>query len=314
MIDSNYFRQLSLVPPPASEFSKFTRKGDRAFYRDDSLDYSPTLFCRRAPDAKYYLGIQASLPKLLYGHNVKMLDESALNDALKILQEFATTRFGIFFDVYKTNIGRIEYCYNFPVGEDLIYSYLSAASEANPPRMKRRLIGKIETVEFANDSWKIYCYDKGCEAEHLSENEKISAEAVEAARGVLRLEVRFNTTEAVKRLSGRLKLPDIQAQTLLNFDVAKSVLTSAVKALGLHEPVIPFDERLFKLKKEYGYGSRFHRLSGFLHLCGVFGFDKLVDIGVMKRSAYYKHSREIADAGALVFSKHHTMLPALRVR
>ncbi len=314
MMDSSYYRQLSLAPLPASEFSKFTRKGDRAFYRDDNLDYSPTLFCFRAPDAKYYLGVQASLPKLIYGHNVKMLDESALSDALKILQEFATTRFGIFFDVYKANIGRIEYCYNFPVGEDLIYSYLSAASEAEPPRMKRRLIGKIETVEFANDSWKIYCYDKGLEAKHLFKNEKISAEAVEAARGVLRLEVRFNSTEAVKRLSGRLKLPDIQAQTLLNFDVAKSVLTSAVKALGLHEPVIPFDKRLFKLKKEYGYGSRFHRLAGFLHLCDTFGFDKLVEIGVMKRSAYYKQRKEVANADALIFSNHHTTLPALHVR
>lgn len=314
MIDSIELWQSSLSPLPANEFSNFTRKGARSFYRDVNLDYSPTLFCRHTPDGKYYLTAQASLPKLIYGHNVKMLNKSALKNALQILQEFATTRFGVPFDVYKANVRRVEYCYNFPVGDDLIYSYLYAASEAEPPRMYRRMFGKIETVEFANDSWKIYCYDKGCEADHQLKKEKISDETVKAARGILRLEVRYNDTEAAKLLSKQLKLPDTQAHTLLNFKVAKLVLKSAVKALGLHERVIPFDQRLLKLKKEYGYGTRFHRLAGFLYLCGIFGFDKLVDIGVMKRAAYYKQRKEVMDAGALVFSNHHTTLPALRVR
>lgn len=276
MIDSVYLRRSSLLPLPARALSKFTRKGDRAFYRAQEINYSPTIFYFRAPDSKYYLSVQASLPKLIYGDNVQMLGEAELNDALKILQEFASKHLGVFFDVFTATVGRVDYCYNFPVGEDLIYQYLLATAEAEPARMKRRLIGKIETVEFANKSRKIYCYDKKREAEYLFRRNKISAEAVAAARGVLRLEVRYNTTEAVKRLSsGQLKLPDIQAQTLLNFDIAESVLTSAVESLKLHEPIIPFDKRLDKLQKKYGYGSRFHRLAGFLYLCDTFGFDKL---------------------------------------
>lgn len=297
-------------PLPADNFSKFTRKGEQAFYRDNNLDYSPTLFCRRTPAGKTCLSVQGSLPKLLYGHNVKMLSKSELGKALKILQKFAATHFGIPFDIYKANVRRIEYCYNFSVGEDLIYSYLYAAAEADPPHLKRRLFGKIETVEFANDSRKIYCYDKGREVE----NEEINDEIVEAARGVLRLEVRYNSTEAVKLLKKQLNLPDIQVRTLLKFSLAKSILKSGVKTLGLHKTVIPFDQRLFKLKNKYGYGSKFHRLAGFLYLCGIFGYDKLIDIGIMKRSAYYKHSKELADADALVFSNYYTKLKKLYVR
>lgn len=310
MIDSVLLRHCSLLAPPG--LPKFTRKGERAFYREENSGYSPTVYCYRAPDSKYYLSVETSLPKLLHGNNVQMLGEAEIKQSLDKLEKFASTHFEIHFDVSLATVGRIDYCRNFAVGEDLVYQYLRAAMEAEPARMKRRIIGKIETVEFSNKSSKIYLYHKQRETEQLFKKGKTTAEAVAAARGILRLEIRYNNTQAVKRLSERLELPDIQAQTLLDLGVAESVITSALETLNLHKPIIPFDERLDKLRETYGFGSQFQRLAGFLYLCQVYGFEKLIDLGVTGRSGYYKQRKELADAGALVFSTYHKLLPALR--
>lgn len=314
MIDSVLIRRES-SPPPKTALQKFRRQGDRAFYRAESGDYSPTLYHYHAPDGKHYLSAEVSLPKFLYKNNVQMLDEAGLHEALHSVGAFASEHFGIAFDPFTATVGRVDFCCNFAVGDDRIYQYLRAASEAEPAHLKCRIIGKIETVEYYNGSRKIYCYDKLRETERQFRKGKTTEQVVTAAEGILRLEARFNSTEAVKRLnSSQLKLPDIRAQTMLNFRVAKLVLTSAIESLGLHEPIITFDRRLDSLHQTYGYGSRFQRLTGFLQLCDVYGYDRVIALGVMKRSAYYKQRKELRDAGALVFSNYHATLPALSVR
>lgn len=314
MIDSVLLRQL-ISALPKTALSTFRRHGERAFFRDVDSDYSPTLFYYAAPDGKYYISVEVSLPKILFGSNVQMLGKTELTAALHAVGEFASRHFGVAFDPFTANVGRVDFCHNFAVGEDRIYSYLQAASEAEPAFLKRRIIGKIETVEFFNKSRKVYCYDKLRETERQFSKGKISKEAVEAARGILRLEARYNTTEAVKRLcANQLSLPDRQVRTLLNFEAAESVLTAALESLNLHEPVVMRDCRIEKLRQFYGYGSRLQRLVGFLQLCDVYGGDKLIALGVMKPSAYYKQRKEIRDAGALIFSSFYSTLPALSLR
>ncbi len=247
MIDSILLRQKAVLSERA--LRKFTRQGKRAFYRvGDGLSYSPTLFHFVAPDGVQYISAEASLPKFIFGDNVQMLATGAdLNRALRAVGEFASEHFGVAFDARTANVGRIDFCYNFSVGEDRIYSYLQAASEAEPAHLKRRIIGKIETVEFSNKRRKIYFYDKELETENLLRRGKAVAETLENARGILRLETRFSTTEAVQHLAFKqFNLPDYTAQSLLDFDIAKKVLTSAVESLCLHEPVVTVDNRDLK--------------------------------------------------------------------
>jgi hypothetical protein len=294
--------------------SQFVQRGERAFYRKTDAEYSPTLFHRRSEDGKCYSAIELSLPKFLFGNNIQTLKKSDLEPALLLVSEFASDHFGFQFDALTANVGRIDFQYNFQVGEDRIYSYLKAASEAEPNFLKRRIIGKIETVDFFNKSRKITLYDKFRESQRQFAKDRISKEILEMAHGILRLEVRFNNTESVKRMANRFNLPNIQAQTILDFTVAKSVLTAAVESLALNKPIIAADNRISKLQQRYGFSSRLQRLVGFLTLCDIFGFSKLIDLGVMKNSAYYRHRKEVFDADALVFSDFDSELAELIVR
>ena len=314
MIDSVLLR-IQSSPPPKSALLKFKWRNARAFYRVAGEDYSPTLFYIGANDGKHYLSVQASLPKLLYGNNVQMLNEAQLTTALKQVSAFASKHFAVPFNAFTANVGRVDFCYNFGVGEERIYSYLQAASEAEPAHLKqRRIIGKIETVEFSNKFRKIYCYDKSRETAQLLKNDKATLETLERARGILRLEARFSSTQAVKQLAiKKFHLTDYTAQSLLNFDIAKRVLTDAVEELSLHEPVVNIDSRIDKLQKAYGYSSKLQRLAGFLRLCDIYGHQKLLTLGVMKSSAYYKQRGEVRAADALIFSSYPSTLPPLVV-
>ncbi len=304
MIDSILLR-IQASPPPKSALLKFRWQNARAYYRVGDNTYSPTLFYFAAPDGKHYLSIEASLPKIIFGNNVQVLNESQLKESLKQSGAFASEHFGVPFNAFAANVGRVDSCYNFSVGENRIYSYLQAASEAEPAHLKRRLIGKIETVEFFNKSRKIYCYDKSRETANLCRKGKATAETLERARGILRLEARFSSTEVVKQLAFKqFNLSDYTAQTLLNFDIAKKVLTNAVEALSLHEPVVSIDTRVDKLQEVYGYSSKFQRLTGFIRLCDIYGYQKLLALSVMKPSAYYKQRGEVRAAGALIFSSY----------
>jgi hypothetical protein len=315
VIDSIFLRQIAV--PSERALRKFTRQGKRAFYRvGDGSSYSPTLFHFVAPDGVQYISAEASLPKFIFGDNVQMLATGAdLNRALGAVEEFASEHFGVAFNAHTANVGRIDFCYNFSVGEERIFSYLQAAAEAEPAFLKRRIIGKIETVEFFNKSRKIYCYDKSRETANLLKKGKATQETLERARGILRLEARFNTTGAVKQLAlTQFGLPDYTAQTLLDFDIAEKVLTNAIESFCLHEPIVNIDSRIDKLREFYGYGPRLQRLAGFLRLCDAYGYQKVLALGIIKPSAYYKQRNEVRAAGALVFSAYCSTLPPLMMR
>lgn len=112
-----------------------------------------------------------------------MLSNNAdLNRALRVIGEFAPRRFETKFDAATANVGRVDFCSNFLVSEDCIFSYPQAASEAEPAHLKRRIIGKIETVEFFNKSRKIYCYDKSRETANPFKKGKATAETLERTR------------------------------------------------------------------------------------------------------------------------------------
>lgn len=311
--------------PPAAALRKFTRRGERYFYHHQETDNpsdadcrsglsAPTLFYRRAADGNHYASVEASLPKILYGNNIRILDQTDLREALDSLSVFASAQFGIQFNALTADVARVDFCFNFMVGEERLHAYLFAASEAEPPRLKRRVIGKIETVEFANKRRKVYLYDKSREVEMLFRKGKTTKDvSVMAQGGLLRLEARFNKLDAVEHLARKqLLLPDRRAQTLLTLDAAKTVLTNALESFGLrHAPVETRDARVLRLQEAYGYGSKFQRLIGFMRLCEIYGNEKVVKLGIIKPSAYYRQKTELKDAGALIFSDYHSTLPAL---
>lgn len=315
MIDSVLLRQTNRSPLSKTALQKFRWRNERYYFRDAASLHSPCLFYYPSSDGKYYLSIEASLPKTLFGHNIAVLTQAEIIQSLLMLSGFATANFGVDFDSFSASVGRVDFCFNFNVGPNRIYAYLRAAMEARPARLKRRVIGKIETVEFFNEQRKIYLYDKFRQSQVLLRQHKISPEAAAASSGLLRLEARFANPVTVDRmLVQRLGLSDRTAGTLLNSAIAVKFLSEALAHFGLDKPVITLDQRVEKLRAFYGFGSKLQQLLGFMQLCDFYGQDNLISRGIIKRSSFYQHIKDLRRAGALIYTTYHSPLQALSIR
>ncbi len=200
MIDTVLLRRASRLPLPKTALQKFKWRNDRYYFRNAPSANSPCCFYYPSPDGKYYLSIEASLPKILYGHNITVLTQTEVRQALLRLSDLATAGFEFNFDATGAQVARVDFCHNFNVGADKIHAYLRAATEARPPRLKRRVIGKIETVEFFNASRKIYLYDKSRQTAALLRQQKISPEAARSASGLIRINFAAASCRCIKRV------------------------------------------------------------------------------------------------------------------
>lgn len=313
MNDTTVLRQSSRSPLPEKALKNFVWRGERYSYRGDAAGQNPPcLFYTPSRDGKFYLSVEASLPKLLYGHNLIVLTDAEIARALQKLSRVATEQFQTDFNALTASVARVDFCANFDVGADRIYAYLKAATGASPAHLKLRVIGKIETVEFFNDQRKIYLYDKRKQSAILLKAGKISAQAAAASEGVLRLESRFRNPVAVERLVvAKLNLPNRTAQTVLSSIVAKKVLSDALASFELDKPVATVDHRIEKIRNYYGFGMRLQQLLGFLQLCDYYGQANLVSLGIIKRSSYYECIKQLRLANALIYTTYHSSLPAL---
>jgi len=315
MIDTVLLRAAVETPLSKNILQKFRWRNERYYFRDTASANSPCLFYYPARDGKYYLSIEASLPKILFGHNLTVLNQAEITEALQILSSLATAYFGVDFDAFSASVGRIDFCINFDVGAERIYAYLRSATEARPQRLKRRIIGKIETVEFFNKQRKIYLYDKARQSQFLLRKDKIPPDVAASASGLIRLEARFSNPVVIQRLVvDHLNLTDRASRTILNSSVAKKVLSEALTQFELDKPIIMVDRRVETLQKFYGYGSKLQQLLGFMQLCDLYGQDNLISRGVVKRSAFYQHIKDLRRAGALIYTTYHSSLPALSIR
>lgn len=301
--------------PPAVQ-CEFTFTGERYVFNPPAIKNHalPALTWYAAPDGINYLTARVSIPKMLYGNNVQMVSGKEISRALDGISNYASELSGVEFDAKSANVGQIDFSYNFQVGEENAFGYLNALRQTSMPRMKRRIIGDGETVDFGNRSQKVICYSKSVETANLARLSKATDADVRAAVGILRVEHRFLNSGACKRLAERFNLPDRRADYLLRDDIAEMVMNETIMKLGLDKAVESGDSRLSLLREHcHGYGSRFQRLAGFLALCDAYGADNLVPLRIVTERTFYRQRKEVEEAGAWLVSPVKRTLPPLRL-
>ena len=318
MIDSTRLSRAYASPLAKSTLRRFYKRGDYFILGNDAEHeegYKPRLIYNSAAyGGCYYLLVQCSLPKVLYGTNLRVLTDEEIGGALTLVSDYVRRHAGVDFDVSTANVGRVDFCFNFSVGEPQVYSYLRAAMEAAPPHLKRHVFGDIETVAFINKARRYTLYSKRRETEHQVTLGRADEADVQLADGLLRAEARLANVEAVKGLTQRLGLPNREAQSVLRCDVARLVLNRMLNELELDRPITSSVVRLNKLKESLGYGMKFQKLAGFLALCNAYGGESLVRSGAVKRASYYEQRKVIQSANAWVHSPDAETLPALLIR
>jgi hypothetical protein len=309
MFDTVLFRHVCNEP----RLDSFTQLGDKFVYNPPPVKgYArPQLTWRIAPNGVGFLDAKVSLPKMLFGNNVQMISDADIPRAKDTVTGFVSEVAGVEFNAWTANLGRLDICHNWHVGEAETYMYLHALRNAHLPRMVRRVIDD-GTVDFINGSQNVVFYSKHAETMKRAQEGKAIDEHLHASIGILRGEHRFTNTSACKRLATRLSVDSHRAQYLLTSEVAEAVMNNTVKELGLDSNIESTDSRLALLREHYGFGKTYETLAGFLQLCDIHGADNLVKLGYHPET-FRRRRKEVEAAGAWLTNPTRAQLPPLRL-
>lgn len=322
MIDTTSLRHsIPLLPPSEMTSRGFTTTcghspaegPDRVSWRlnpprDDGT--LPRLTWNSSPSGDW-LTAEVSLPKFLFGNNVRMVSDTDVRDALNGISCFITETVSVPFDAFSALVGRVDYCWNFPVGETNVYTIVSAAAQASIPRMVRYHIGPT-TATFKQQSKHITIYGKHAEVAARVREKTATNEELRASDGQLRLEVKYLKSDSCKRLAKRYGLSERTAEKLLVDGIAYEELERALEALSLSKTTEPANARIDILRDAYGDTGRFRALVAFLMILDRYGegFWKQ-GIGGYSRSLYFENARALKSAG--VWLKTDESIPPLRL-
>ena len=264
-----------------------------------------------------WLTAEVSVPKMLYSSNVRMVTDADIARALDRISNFVSKVTGVEFDAYTTLVGCVDYCFNFPVGEANILPFIAAASYGSLPRMRRVAIEDTTVTWESKDKCKskvVKLYGKHREVESRIGEKNVTDDELRDAIGLLRLEVSFRRAATINRLAEKFGHADRIAAHLLTEEIALSVLTDTLEALGLNQPIASTDSRLDILREHYGDTATCRRLVAFLAFLDRYGESFWRHgFGGYKRSAYYRDAKALKEAGVWLKTPSQRALPPLRL-
>ncbi|MED4908868.1 hypothetical protein P9761_11635 [Brevibacillus centrosporus] len=138
------------------------------------------------------LEVELSIPKLLYGENVTLLNQDDIQTFFALLEDELYRIFGKRIEKETWQVKRLDVCWNFAVG-DKVKDYLKQIALMKINRLIKVVYQDGESVVFhdKNNQKRIMFYDK----ERECIQRKCQSDLIERANGLLRLEIRLPLRE-----------------------------------------------------------------------------------------------------------------------
>lgn len=178
--------------------------------------------------------IEASIPKFLFGNNVRTVNESDVVEFWTKLQKELFELCTVEIDQASWIVERLDVCLNFNVGNQ-IGEYIAQMANKHVPYCKPHLIGHYETVEFKTSKNKrvMTCYDKQLQCIANAE----PPDVIEQAKGILRFEVSPSKHELVT-YSSRRRARDFLTKHFYLYIMSKSKVQKVLQFPETLEPPI----------------------------------------------------------------------------
>jgi hypothetical protein len=281
-LDSDFWRDVG-----------FTRKKDGRLMRDG--DRTRMTVHQRGYGGKDWLLAQASLPKIVHGHNAMLVNEQQAHEAASWLCGRVSSQTGLSFTLDGVKAFRIDYTRDYDIQEDRARAIALALLPADLPNFNRTN-RKGDSVWFAQERdgqtvKEIEVYPKFTWAIDTHQPQDV----IEASRGKLRLEVRLKR-KGLDNIKGAIKPLDYLAQS-----ISDAQLNEAAAMLDLQRIIdarnTDFQERL--IVHACGQGSLGEQgLATFIELVRRHGkdFNRKTDFHY-PRSTYYKRIDELKRLG-----------------
>jgi hypothetical protein len=240
--------------------------------------------------------IQVSLPKLLYGNNIAMLEQP--DKAIEVLSSILRNDEAIpAIDLWKANIYQIAFCYNHQVGEH-VHEYVRQLFKLNYPNRRTKPYYPTDGIHYYSRGSTLTFYDKEEESGSPS------------AYGILRQESLWKGKLLIGELVGKQ-----EGATIKDFtpEVRKSILVSELNEVGLHGTRILGPNLASEtLVEAYGI-EKGTRLYGFLQQSQERDHKELIRLG-HSPSTISQNEKAIRDAGlAMSITDERRELPQLTI-
>lgn len=246
----------------------FDGAGQRWFWKPPAGSHLPRINWISSQSGDYLTVFEASLPNLLYGNNVQIIDTNAeamrAVDALSILASDIT---GVDCDLRRWDVTRLDPCHVWKLngGETEVYARIDAVGNVHinnmelDPRYKHGMYWK-------NKSETILAYSKRSDiSEQMRKGKQISGEILLAADGEFRLERRYLDRAAIERhIVKPFGLANLHAENVLRFEIMNALINEVIMKLKLNEPLVSGDTRKARLLEQYGFTNKYFRLRTFL--------------------------------------------------
>jgi len=203
-------------------------------YDVESTDYEPRITIYPVWGGRGgRVRVGASLPKLLYGHNVENIDACGVCDALAILERLVVERLGIPFDVITALVQRIDYAMILCLTVEEARSLFKHFSNYRVSYFTRETkSSESESIYFRNKSRQIALYDKRGELLH---NEPNRIDLHEMAKGVIRVELRYLNEKTIIRYIPKFGIEKHTVAALVTPNQVRKATEEMIRLLRLKQ-------------------------------------------------------------------------------
>lgn len=217
-----------------------------------SMSNDPYITVIRSSNNHSYSGItvECSLMKLVNYTGLGEQTEVDIDCGLDAIEDAVRSKLNVNFDARTAKVSRFDVNADFNVGEQRIRLYIDSLS-----RPYSRLTPSTfddSTAYYYNGSKTFAIYGKRKEMEKQFRKGKVMKHDVDAAEGLLRVEMRLKTPDAVKKYAKKIPAKAI-AKDLFTEAIASNLISETINQLDLDRAKISMDARADLLIQEFGF-------------------------------------------------------------
>jgi Phage replication protein CRI len=192
----------------------------------------PRLSIFRTPDHFWHISAEVSLPRLLFGHNAKLLNQHEIFEGLQMIGDYIRAKSGLPFNPFSAIISRVDFTLDIQLTEAEVIQIINKLSFQKFGRLEK-LFYNGQTLYFQTKNKEKIIRIYGKYQEVLS-RKNATPEEIEYAKGKLRIECSLKGKQ-LKAMIKRLALPDNSAVSVLNEDVSNKILSEILELLNFDE-------------------------------------------------------------------------------
>lgn len=242
----------------------------------------------------WHIEAEVSAPKMLFGHNARLLNQSDRNDFLEFVSDYVETHSGLPFDAETAIVARVDFVRDINLAKSEVAQMIMKLSAQTISRTDK-LFYNDQTLYFKAlaKNRLIRIYDKLREV--LSQKHP-NPESVSCAENNLRIEHGLLRADSINQLVNRLSLPDKTAQSLLNQEVADIAINEVLDILQFSQ-LLTNDKPLMEILRETFGTRKAMNLFGFLEAVSLYGEKFYKDENFkFSKDSYDNHARKCRKA------------------